>query len=112
MPSTALTVSVSEQATPQLGQPYTLRCLASKADGLASHATAVWSHDLSHDSGSGVTAGEENVSSPKLTFRDLCFPELRTSHAGRYVCTGGLTSDALDEPLTRMEEYNLILTGG
>ena len=103
MPESALTVSVSEMGNPQIGQPFTLRCLASKRDGLSNGATADWSHDLLLDT------GPMNSTSSNLTFRDLYFSELRTSHAGMYACIGGLQSRALDEPLIKTAQHNMVL---
>ena len=104
VPESALTVSVSEMGNPQIGRPFTLRCLASKRDGLSNGATADWSHDLSLDT------GPMNSTSFNLTFRDLYFSELWTSHAGMYWCIGGLQSRALDEPLIKTAQHNLVLT--
>jgi hypothetical protein len=108
VPDSALTVSVSEVGNPQIGQPFALRCLASKIDGLSNSATADWSHDPSHDP--SLNTGPMNSTTSSLTFRDLRFSELRTSHAGVYECVGGLQSRALDEPLMKTEEHNLQLT--
>ena len=108
MPESALTVSISVVGNPQIGRPFTLRCLASKRDGLSNGATAEWSHDLSHDL--SLDTGPMNSTSSNLTFRDLRFSELRTSHAGMYECIGGLQSRALDEPLSKTVQHNLILT--
>ena len=112
MPDSALTVSVSEVGNPQIGQPFALRCLASKRNGLSNSATADWSHDLSHDPSHDPSLNTDpmNSTTSSLTFRDLRFSELRTSHAGVYECVGGLQSRALDEPLMKSVEYNLELT--
>ena len=109
MPESALTVSVSEVGNPQIGQPFTLRCLASKGDGLSNGTTADWSHDLSRDL--SLDTGPMNSASSDLTFRDLHFSEPRTSHAGMYECIGGLQSRALDKPLIKTVQHNLTLTG-
>ena len=108
VPESALNVSVSEVGNPQIGQPFTLRCLASKRDGLSNGATADWSHDLSHDL--SLDTGPMNFTSSYLTFHDLRFSELQTSHAGMYECIGGLQSRALDEPLIKRVQHNLTLT--
>ena len=60
--------------------------------------------------GSGVSQGEENMANTSLTSRRLLFEEVRTSHAGRYVCVGKLESVALDEPLVKTAEYSMELT--
>ena len=108
MPESTLTVSISEVGNPQIGQPFTLSCLASKRGGLTISTTADWSHDLSHDL--SLDIGPMNFTSFNLTFRDLRFSELRTSHAGMYECTGWLYSTALDEPLIKRVQHNLTLT--
>ena len=94
-----------QTAAPVLGQPHTVQCLARKTlDGLNNHAAAEWSHDRD------VTADPENTDSPLLTYRNLHFPELRTSHAGRYTCEGSLLSPALDNPLAGTADYDITLT--
>ena len=108
VPESALTVSISVVGSPQIGRPFTLRCLASKRDGLSNGATAEWSHDLSHDL--SLDTGPINSTSSNLTFRDLHFSELRSSHVGMYECIGGLQSRALDEPLSKTVQHNLVLT--
>ena len=44
------------------------------------------------------------------SYRDLRFAELRTSHAGLYVCVGQLVSVAADTTLEAREECRLDLT--
>ena len=98
----------ADSAHPSLGQPLLLTCLANKTlPGLTNHTTASWSHDLSDDV--TVTQGNQEYGSDQLTYRNLEFAELRTSHAGVYVCVGELETVAADLPLVGRIEYNLIL---
>lgn len=102
-----LVVSVSDTDSPEPGQPHTIVCLASKvAEGLVNAPSAYWAEDYGT---SDVTVGEESTQSPFLTSRDLQFTELRTSHAGLYVCMGQIQSQALHQPLVKTAEYSLSL---
>lgn len=99
-------MAIWKSGTALIGRDYTLQCRANKIDGLANQTTVEWSHDMSSD----VIQMSPNTDSPNLTFRDLYFSELRTSHAGRYSCMAGLVSQALDEPLVMTKDYGVTLT--
>lgn len=102
-----LVVSVSDTDSPEPGQPHTIVCVASKeVEGLVHAPSAYWAQDYSS---SDVTVGEESAQSPFLTSRDLQFAELRTSHAGLYVCMGQIQSLALHQPLVKTADYSLNL---
>ena len=99
---------MSDIDSPEPGQPHTIVCVTSKeVEGLVNAPSAYWAQDYST---SDVTEGEEITQSPFLTSRDLQFAELRTSHAGLYVCVGEIRSPALHQPLVKTADYCLDLT--
>ena len=56
--------------------------------------------------GDGISLDGPNSQST-LTTLALMFSALRTSHAGRYICRGSLTSPALSSPLVETADYNV-----
>ena len=78
----ALHVSVSLRQNPTLGQPYTLTCNVSVANGVTGTPSVQWVGPSS--SAPIVTGGDFTVSStPPYT---LTINPLRQSHAGQYTC--------------------------
>ena len=100
MPPEVLTASVSRSGTARAGMVYNLTCTVSKTvDGLANAPTATWAIG-----GVAVSTGNDIVvsgsASDMSAIATLTFELLRTSHEGRYICEGTLTSPSLKMPLT------------
>jgi hypothetical protein len=101
VPPDAITATVSRSVTARAGVIYSLTCNVSKTvDGLTNSPTATWTTE-----GRVVTNG--NGIAVSYRTRDMItnstlitFVPLRTSHEGRFVCSGTLTSPALDTALT------------
>ena len=109
VPSTAIIISTSAESAPSLGQSLTIRCIVTETvDGLSARPVLQWQNHNGSDivSGGGVILDGPNSQST-LTTLTLMFSALRTSHAGRYVCRGSLTSPALFSPLVKTEDYNI-----
>ena len=109
VPNTAISISTKSVSAPSLGKSLSIRCLVSKTvDGLSASPILQWLNDNGGDivSGDGVTLDGPNFQST-LTTLTLMFSALHTSHAGRYVCRGSLSSPALFSPLVKTEDYNI-----
>ena len=109
MPSTAITISTSAESAPSLGQSLTIRCIVTETvDGLSARPVLQWQNHNGSDivSGGGVILDGPNSQST-LTTLTLMFSALCTSHAGRYICRGSLTSPALFSPLVKTKDYNI-----
>ena len=109
MPSTAITISTSAESAPSLGQSLTIHCIVTETvDGLSARPVLQWQNHNGSDivGGGGVILDGPN-SQLNLTTLTLMFSTLRTSHAGRHICRGSLTSPALFSPLVKTEDYNI-----
>ena len=78
--------------------------------GLSTRPVPQWLNDNGSDVvvGSGVILDGPNFQST-LTPLTMVFNALRTSHAGRYICQGSLTSPALFSTLVKTEDYNITI---
>ena len=78
--------------------------------GLSTRPVPQWLNDNGSDVvvGSGVILDGPNFQST-LTTLTMVFNALRTSHAGRYICQGSLTSPALFSTLVKTEDYNITI---
>ena len=109
VPSTAISISTSAEAAPSLDQSLTIHCIVTETvDGLSARPVLQWQNHNGSDivSGGGVILDGPNSQST-LTTLTLTFSALHTSHAGRYICRGSLTSPALFSPLVKTEDYNV-----
>ena len=109
VPNTAISISTSAEAAPSLDQSLTIHCIVTKTvDGLSARPVLQWQSHNGSDivSGGGVILDGPNSQST-LTTLTLTFSALHTSHAGRYICRGSLTSPALFSPLVKTEDYNI-----
>ena len=97
VPSDAVTANVTSSGIARAGLVYSLSCTASKTvDGLINSPNATWTIG-----GMAVSNGDNiNVSYTADGTATLMFDPLQTSHKGRYICVGTLTSPALKKPLT------------
>ena len=99
VPPNAITATVSSSGTATAGMVYSLTCNVSKTvGGLTDSPTALWTtRGVAVTNGNGITVsgttGDTTVTST------LTFDPLRTSHEGSFVCSGTLTSPALDTAL-------------
>ena len=99
VPPNAITATVSRSGTATAGMVYSLTCNVSKTvGGLTNTPTAMWTtggEAVTNRNGITVTdtTGDTTVTST------LTFDPLRTSHDGSFVCSGTLTSPALDTAL-------------
>ena len=99
VPPTAITATVSSSGTATAGMVYSLTCNVSKTvSSLTNTPTATWTTGgVAITNGNGITVsgttGDMTVTST------LTFDPLRTSHEGSFVCSGTLTSPALDTAL-------------
>ena len=109
VPNTAIFISVTAVSTPSLGQSLTIHCIVTKTvDGLSARPVLQWQNHNGSDivSGGGVILDGPNSQST-LTTLTMMFSVLHTSHAGRYVCRGSLTSPALFSPLVKAKDHNI-----
>ena len=96
-------------STPSLGQSLRIRCLVSEAvSGLSARPVLQWLNNDGSDIvvGNGISLDGPNSQST-LTTLALMFSALHTSHAGKYICRGSLTSPALSSPLVKTADYNV-----
>ena len=101
VPPSAITATVSSSGTATAGTVYSLICNVSKTVGgyiYINSPTALWTtggEAITNGNGITVTGttGDTTVTST------LTFDPLRTSHEGSFVCSGTLTSPALDAAL-------------
>ena len=109
MPNTAISISTSAEAAPSLDQSLTIHCIVTKTvDGLSARPVLQWqSHNGSDIVGGGGVILDGPNSQSTLTTLTLTFSALHTSHAGRYICRGSLTSPALFSPLVKTEDYDI-----
>ena len=109
VPNTAIFISTTDVSAPSLGHSLSIRCIVTETvDGLSARPVLQW---LNHNgsnivSGGGVTPDGPNFQSTVTTLT-MMFSALRTSHAGRYVCRGSLTSPALFSPLVKTKDHNI-----
>ena len=107
VPPDAITATVSSSGTATAGMVYSLTCNVSKTvGGLTNTPTATWTTGgVAVTNGNGITVngttGDTTVTST------LTFDPLRTSHEGSFVCSGTLTSQALDTALMPSTMENL-----
>lgn len=109
MPNTALIITANAVSAPSLGQSLRIHCLVSEAvSGLSTRPVLQWLNNDGSDIvvGNGISLDGPNSQST-LTTLALMFSALRTSHAGRYMCRGSLTSPALSSPLVETADYNV-----
>ena len=109
VPNTAIVISIREVSAPSLGQIVRIRCVISEdVSGLSTRPVPQWLNNDGNDVfiGDGVSLDGPSSGS-SLTTLTLIFNTLRTSHAGRYVCRGSLSSPALFSPLVKTEDYNI-----
>ena len=78
---------------------YSLTCNVSKTvGGLTGSPTAIWTTGgVAITNGNGITVSD--TTGDTTVTSTLTFNPLRTSHEGRFVCSGTLTSAALDTAL-------------
>ena len=99
VPLNAITATISSSGRATAGMVYSLTCTVSKTvGGLTYSPTALWTTGgVAITNGNGITVsgttGDMTVTST------LIFDPLRTSHEGSFVCSGTLTSPALDTAL-------------
>ena len=107
VPPDAVTATVSSSGTATAGMVYSLTCNVSKTvGGLTDSPTAMWTTGgVAVTNGNGITVtgttGDTTVTST------LTFDPLRTSHEGSFVCSGTLSSSALDTLLMPSATENL-----
>ena len=109
VPNTAIFISTTAVSTPSLGQSLSIRCIVTETvDGLSARPVLQWLNHNGSDivSGGGVILDGPNSQST-LTTLTLMFSALRTSHAGRYICQGSLTSPTLFSPLVKAKDHNI-----
>ena len=109
VPNTAIFISTTAVSTPSLGQSLSIRCIVTETvDGLSARPVLQWLNHNGSDivSGGGVILDGPNSQSI-LTTLTLMFSALRTSHAGRYICQGSLTSPTLFSPLVKAKDHNI-----
>ena len=109
VPNTALIITASAVSAPSLGQSLRLRCLVSEdVSGLSTRPVLQWLNNDGSDIviGNGISLDGPNSLST-LTTLALVFSALHTSHAGRYICRGSLTSPALSSSLVKTADYNI-----
>ena len=88
---------------------YSLTCTVSKTvDGLSNSPTVIWT-----TGGVAITNGNRitlsNTTDDTTATSTLTFDPLRTSHEGWFVCSGTLTSPALDEALIPSTTQDLVI---
>ena len=106
VPPNAITATVGSSGTAIAGMVYSLTCTVSKTvGGLINSPTVIWTTGgVAVTNGNGITVSDatEDVAITST----LTFDPLRTSHEDSFVCSGTLTSPALDTvlmPSTREE---------
>ena len=99
VPPDAVTATVSDLGTATAGMTYSLTCTVSKTvGGLINSPTATWTTGgVVVSNGNGITLS--NTTDDMTATSTLTFDPLRTSHEGRFVCGGTLTSPALGTAL-------------
>lgn len=111
VPDTAISIFTSSQSAPSLGQTFIIHCVVSETvSGLSTRPVPQW---LNNDGsnivdGSGIILDGPNFQST-LTTLTMMFNALHTSHAGRYICQGSLTSPVLSSTLVKTEDYNITI---
>ena len=100
VPPEVVTASVSRSGTARAGMVYNLTCTVSKTvGGLANTPTVTWTiGGVAVSTGNGVILSDSTDDMSAIA--TLTFDPLRTSHEGRYICEGTLTSPGLEMPLT------------
>ena len=109
VPNTAIFISATAVSAPSLGRSLTIHCIVTETvDGLSARPVLQWQNHNGSDivSGGGVILDGPNSQST-LTTLTLTFSALHTSHAGRYICRGSLTSPALFSPLVKTKDHNI-----
>ena len=99
VPPDAIIATVSSSGTARAGMTYSLICSVSKTvGGLINSPTATWTTGgVAVSNGNGIAVS--NTTDDMTATSTLTFDPLRTSHEGRFVCGGTLTSPALDTAL-------------
>ena len=109
VPPDAITATVSSSGTATAGMVYSLTCNVSKTvGGLTGSPTATWTTGVvAVTNGNGITVSD--TIGDTIVTSTLTFNPLRTSHEGSFVCSGTLTSPALDTALisSATEELNV-----
>ena len=107
VPPNAITVTVSSSGRATAGMVYSLTCNVSKTvGGLTDSPTAMWTtRGVAITSGNGITVSD--ITGDTTVTSILTFNPLRTSHEGSFVCSGTLTSPALDTALMPSAMENL-----
>ena len=108
VPPDAITATVSNSSgTATAGMAYSLTCTVSKiVGGLTDSPTATWTTgEVAVTNGSGITV--KDTTGDITVTSTLTFDPLQTSHEGSFVCTGTLTSPALDTALMPSATENL-----
>ena len=104
---TAIAISMSAVRAPSLGQSFRIQCTVSETvGGLSARPVLQWLNGDGSDVvvGDGIIMDGPNFQSSQTTLT-LVFNVLRTSHAGKFICRGSLTSLALPSPLVKTENY-------
>ena len=101
VPSSSLTVSITEVGNATDGEEYSLICLASKAAGLQDTVEVEWLDSAGNAIGNlgTIMLTSENVSKDTVSLT-LDFNPLYTSHGAAYVCQAVINSPALSSTLT------------
>ena len=106
---TAITTSMRAVHAPSLGQSLRIQCtciVSETVGGLSARPVLQWLNGDGSDVvvGDGITMDGPNFQSTQTTLT-LVFNVLRTSHAGKFICRGSLSSLALPSPLVKTENY-------
>ena len=109
-----LSASLQGNASLRAGLDFTLSCAVLKfSKGIANSVTALWNTSATKTAISdehGVNVFTTSISDA-VTLSTLSFEPMKSSQSGRYVCTGSLTSKALDIPLIRSKVVELWVPG-
>ena len=107
VPPNVITATVSSLGTATAGMVYSLICNVSKTvGGLINSPTAMWTTGgVAITNGNGITISGTTENTTVTS--TLTFDPLRTSHKGSFVCSGTLTSPALDTALMPSAMENL-----
>ena len=100
---------MSAVRAPSLGQSFRIQCtciVSETVGGLSARPVLQWLNGDGSDVvvGDGIIMDGPNFQSSQTTLT-LVFNVLRTSHAGKFICRGSLTSLALPTPLVKTKNY-------
>ena len=109
VPNTAILISTTAVSPASLSQSLRIDGIITETvDGLSASPVLQW---LNHNGSDVVVGGGVILDGPNLqstlTTLTLVFNALHTSHAGRYICQGSLTSPALFSPLVKTSDQNI-----